>query len=60
MHQGTKVGGFIAGFFFGCIGAILVQIFAKSPVTKQWAWIGFGVAIVLSIITSASLTVFSG
>ena len=50
MNEGTKPGGFIAGFLFGCIGAILVQIFAKSQVTKTWAWYGFGAGIAISVL----------
>ncbi len=48
--EGTKIGGFAAGFFGGLIGALLVHFLAKSPVTKKFAWIGLGVAIALIVV----------
>lgn len=48
--EGTKIGGFAAGFFGGLIGAILVHFLAKSPVTKKFAWIGLGVAVALFVL----------
>jgi len=42
--------GFLAGFFGGCIGWILVELIAKGPDTKKGARIGFGIAVGLSIV----------
>jgi len=39
--------GFLAGFFGGCIGLILVYAIAKGPETKKGAGIGFAAQIVL-------------
>jgi len=39
--------GFCAGFFGGCIGAILVHFLAKGSETKRGAGIGFVVQIVI-------------
>lgn len=39
--------GFLAGFFGGCIGLILVLAIAKTPETKKGAWIGFAAQVVL-------------
>jgi uncharacterized membrane protein YsdA (DUF1294 family) len=55
MQEGSFPLGFLAGFFGGCIGAVLVQILAKGKSTKNGAWTGFAVAVVLSIVTSVML-----
>ena len=39
--------GFLAGFFGGCIGLILVYAIAKGPETKKGAGMGFAAQIVL-------------
>lgn len=39
--QGSIALGFLAGFFGGCIGLILVQVLAKGPDTKKGSWFGF-------------------
>jgi hypothetical protein len=50
--------GFLAGFFGGCIGLILVYAIAKGPQTKKGAGVGFAVQLVvggmLRIINAAS------
>lgn len=48
--EGTKIGGFAAGFFGGLIGALLIHFLAKSPVTKKFGWIGFAAGIVAWIL----------
>lgn len=56
--QGSIPLGFLAGFFGGCIGLILVQVIAKGPDTKKGAWMGFvaGIAVgaVFRVIAAAS------
>jgi hypothetical protein len=42
--------GFLAGFFGGCIGLILVYAIAKGPQTKKGAGMGFAAQIVLGSI----------
>jgi hypothetical protein len=39
--EGNVVLGFLAGFFGGCIGLIVVQIFAKGEKTKKGSTWGF-------------------
>ena len=50
--------GFLAGFFGGCIGAVLVQGIARGSETKRGAWLGFAtqsaVGIALCLILLAS------
>ena len=41
--------GFLAGFFGGCIGYLLVRALAKGPATKKGAWIGFAIQAVLGV-----------
>jgi hypothetical protein len=45
--QGSIGLGFVAGFFGGCIGLILVYAIAKGPDTKKGAGIGFAAQIVV-------------
>lgn len=45
--QGSIGLGFLAGFFGGCIGLILVYAIAKGPDTKKGAGIGFAAQIVV-------------
>lgn len=47
MDQGSTLLGFLAGFFLGCIGLILVMFLSTKPKTRTGAWIGFVVQIVL-------------
>lgn len=49
-QEGNFPLGFIAGFFGGCIAAILVQFVAKGQATKSGAWTGFAVAVIVSIL----------
>jgi hypothetical protein len=46
--------GFLAGFFGGCIGLILVYAIAKGPETKKGAGIGFAAQIVVGAIMRAA------
>jgi len=41
--------GFLAGFFGGCIGYLLVHMLAKGDKTKQGAKYGFWTGVVLGI-----------
>jgi hypothetical protein len=41
--------GFLAGFFGGCIGLILVQVIAKGPQTKKGAGAGFIAQMVVGV-----------
>jgi hypothetical protein len=45
--------GFLAGFFGGCIGLILVYAIAKGPETKKGAGMGFAAQIVLGAVMRA-------
>ena len=48
--EGNVALGFLAGFFGGCIGLILVMAIAKGPQTKRGAGIGFAAQIVIGAI----------
>ncbi len=45
--------GFLAGFFGGCIGLILVYVIAKGPETKKGAGIGFAAQIIVGAVLRA-------
>jgi hypothetical protein len=45
--------GFLAGFFGGCIGLILVYAIAKGPETKKGAGMGFAAQIVIGVVLRA-------
>ena len=45
--------GFLAGFFGGCIGLILVYAIAKTPETKKGAGMGFAAQIVVGAVMRA-------
>jgi hypothetical protein len=45
--------GFLAGFFGGCIGLILVYAIAKGPETKKGAGMGFAAQIVIGVVMRA-------
>jgi hypothetical protein len=45
--------GFLAGFFGGCIGLILVYAIAKGPETKKGAGMGFAAQIVIGAVLRA-------
>ena len=45
--------GFLAGFFGGCIGLILVYAIAKGPETKKGAGIGFAAQILIGAVIRA-------
>jgi hypothetical protein len=45
--------GFLAGFFGGCIGLILVYAIAKGPETKKGAGMGFAAQIVIGAVMRA-------
>lgn len=50
--SGFNIGGFALGFFLSLIGVLIAYLIKsenKQNLTK-WAWIGFGVALVLSIL----------
>jgi hypothetical protein len=51
--QGNFALGFLAGFFGGCIGLVLVHMIAKGAETKKGA--GFGVAFVVGAILRVAL-----
>ena len=51
--QGSIGLGFLAGFFGGCIGLILVYAIAKGPDTKKGAGIGFAAQIVVGAVMRA-------
>ncbi len=51
--QGSFGLGFCAGFFGGCIGALLVYALAKGHQTKRGAGIGFAVQILLGAVARA-------
>jgi len=42
--------GFLAGFFGGCIGFILVRMFARGKSTKRGAGVGFFAQLLFSAI----------
>ena len=48
--QGNFGLGFVAGFFGGCIGLILVYAIAKGPQTKKGAGVGFATGIVIGAV----------
>lgn len=50
MDQGSTLIGFLAGFFLGCIGLILVMFISRKPKTRSGAWIGFFAQLVLGVI----------
>ena len=54
MDRGSKLIGFLAGFFLGCIGLILVMFLSTKPDTRTGAWIGFFVQLVLGVIGAAA------
>jgi hypothetical protein len=54
MNDGSFGLGFLAGFFGGCIGFILVMAIAKGPQTKKGAGVGFAIGIVIGAIARAA------
>ncbi len=50
MGRGSMLIGFLAGFFLGCIGLILVMFLSTKPNTRTGAWLGFLVQVVLGVI----------
>lgn len=53
--QGSFGLGFLAGFFGGCIGLILVHAMAKGADTKKGAGVGFAVAFVVGAVLRVAL-----
>jgi hypothetical protein len=51
--EGSMGLGIALGFILGCFGLIGCLIWGK-PLTKKGAWIGFGVAVVFSIIVNVA------
>jgi hypothetical protein len=52
-ETGFHLGGFALGFFLGALGLLLAYLAFKDDYQKnriKWAWIGFGIALVLNII----------
>lgn len=58
MSTGFHIGGFALGFLLGLIGVLIAYV-ANNNENKRnrvkWAWIGFGVGLLLSIILIASV-----
>jgi hypothetical protein len=54
-ESGFHVGGFALGFLLGLIGVLIAYIIndEKKRNRIKWAWIGFGVAVVLILVASA-------
>ena len=54
MTSGFNIGWFAIGLFFGLIGVLLSYIINGDPDVKKnrqkWAWIGFGVVIVILLL----------
>lgn len=52
LTAGFDIGGFALGFFLSLIGVLLAYIIkAQNPGNfRKWAWIGFGVSLVIIII----------
>ena len=52
---GFNVGGFALGFLLGLIGVLIAYIINddKKSARRKWAWIGFGVVLVLSLVLFA-------
>ncbi len=53
--QGNFALGFLAGFFGGCIGLILVHAIAKGAETKRGVSIGFGVSFIVGAVVRVAL-----
>lgn len=54
---GFHVGGFLLGFFLGLIGVLLAYVINDNdnkPNRVKWAWIGFGVSVVIALIVLIS------
>lgn len=51
-ETGFNIGGFALGFLLGLIGVLIAYILndEKKQNRRKWAWIGFGVALVLYLI----------
>lgn len=47
-QQGSKVAGFLVGFFFGLLG-IIIAFFVAKPVTKTWTLIGLAGRVVVAV-----------
>lgn len=57
---GFHAGGFLLGFFVGLIGVLIAYLINDGNKNNRvkWAWIGFGIGVVLSVILI--LAIFSG
>jgi hypothetical protein len=51
-ETGFHLGGFALGFFVGLIGVLIAYLIKDDYKSNRvkWAWIGFGIAVVLNII----------
>ena len=58
---GFHAGGFFLGFLIGAIGVVIAYVINddKKKARVKWAWIGFGVSVVLSIIIIIAATAAS-
>ena len=56
-ETGFHLGGFALGFLLGLIGVLIAYILndEKKQNRRKWAWIGLGVAVVISIILVAAV-----
>lgn len=61
---GFHLGGFALGFFLGLIGVLIAYIINGDPEVdrnrRKWAWIGFGVYVVLLLVVFLSFASTAG
>jgi hypothetical protein len=50
VEQGSYLLGFLGGFFFGCLGLVLIMMMAKGANTKSGAALGFIFGLVLGLL----------
>jgi len=55
-EYGFHVGGFALGFLLGLIGVLIAYLIKDDykPNRVKWAWIGFGIGLIISIIIVAT------
>lgn len=56
MSTGFHIGGFALGFFLGLIGVLIAYVANNNDNKRnrvKWAWIGFGIILVLNLIILA-------
>lgn len=51
-ESGFNIGGFALGLFLGLIGVLIAYVISddKKAARTKWAWIGFGVAVILYLL----------